>query len=73
MTELLEETTGVTSILYERVQWFDEETECMLMVSQPHLDPDLWSEYGRGRSRATGATALKAHSTSRRWTRVLTR
>ena len=34
--------------LDERVEWFDPETECTLVVSRPALDAALWSEYGRG-------------------------
>lgn len=32
--------------------WWDADAECTLVMSQPHLDPDLWMEYLRGAERS---------------------
>jgi hypothetical protein len=34
--------------LTESLRWWDAEARCTLVVSQPALDADLWSRYGRG-------------------------
>jgi hypothetical protein len=48
MSDLFEVNTSPRPYLHKKVEWFDEDSQCVLMVSLPHLDPDLWSEYGRG-------------------------
>jgi hypothetical protein len=30
------------------LRWWDTDAECTLVVSQPSLEPDLWSRYGAG-------------------------
>lgn len=35
-------------VLASNHSWWDAEAECTLVMSQPHLDPDLWMEYLRG-------------------------
>ncbi len=34
--------------LAERFCWWDEQSGCRLVLSQPSVDPQLWIEYGRG-------------------------
>jgi hypothetical protein len=36
----------------ESLRWWDAETRCTLVVSQPRVDPDLWWQYGRGAVRS---------------------
>src|ERR1700716_3268986 len=48
MSDLFEVKTSPRLRLDRRVEWFDDDSQCVLTVSHPHLDPNLWSEYGRG-------------------------
>jgi hypothetical protein len=52
MTELMLETTDFQPAVPKKISWFDEDAQCILVWSQPHLDADLWSEYGRGAARS---------------------
>jgi hypothetical protein len=38
--------------LTKSLRWWDAETRCTLVVSQPRLDADLWSRYVRGAVRS---------------------
>jgi len=38
--------------LQESLRWWDPDTRCTVIVSQPGTDPDLWSEYVRGAKRS---------------------
>ncbi len=38
--------------LRQRFSWRDPDIDCRLVVSQPSLDPDLWSEYTLGATRS---------------------
>ncbi len=38
--------------LSRRHSWWDEDAECTLIMSQPHLDPELWLQYLHGAERS---------------------
>ncbi|HTX93567.1 MAG TPA: hypothetical protein VME67_01245 [Mycobacterium sp.] len=38
--------------LRQGLSWHDPDTDCMLVVSQPSVDPGLWTEYARGAQRS---------------------
>lgn len=38
--------------LRQGLSWHDPDIDCTLVVSQPSVDPDLWSEYARGAKRS---------------------
>jgi hypothetical protein len=48
----LEPATNVGLQLQERISWWDAETECTIVISQPAVDPDLWNEYVDGAQRS---------------------
>ncbi|TPG36734.1 hypothetical protein [Mycolicibacterium hodleri] len=38
--------------LAENISWWDAEADCMMVVSRPDVDRDLWEEYLRGAERS---------------------
>ncbi len=53
MTIISLDTTSVEEFrLRRRFSWRDPDIDCTLVVSQPSLDPDLWTEYTLGAARS---------------------
>jgi hypothetical protein len=38
--------------LDERLEWWDADAHCRLVITQPNLDRELWAQYGRGAVRS---------------------
>ncbi|MCG5434329.1 hypothetical protein LV457_18825 [Mycobacterium sp. MYCO198283] len=47
-----EPATNVGLRLRDRISWWDAETECTVVISQPAVDPELWDEYLAGAHRS---------------------
>jgi len=69
-------TTNIT--LAQSVSWFDSDTDCTVVISQPDTDPDLWNRYldaaqqsyrKHGVEKAVNAAAIRdGHDTALFWT-----
>lgn len=43
--EYIEYATTIDICLGENISWFDTDTDCTVIISQPDTDPDLWNRY----------------------------
>jgi hypothetical protein len=54
------DTTGRSDFrLARRMDWWDSDAECTLVLAQPSADPDLWTEYLEGARRSYRAHGVE--------------